>query len=79
MKILEEQIQELEAEYAITGKEGFTKAILSLIKSIVPEEEPIFETNLAKYLPWNKHRATYFIEGYNQCRQQIINKIEGKI
>ena len=52
---------------------SFIQSLLTeMAKEMIGKEEPVFETNIAKYLPWNEKRAKYFIEGYNQKRQELI-------
>jgi len=78
MKTLKEQIYSILYEKSklsngnygvrILYEEDFPlKELLSLIKSIVPKQ------------PVNNHINITRKEGFNQCRQEIINKIEGRI
>jgi hypothetical protein len=83
MKTLEEQIREIVNAYIIglgytpapslNGKHGqeMLKNLLSLIKSIVPEEK--LASDYISYAPQHGMMAGE----WNACRQEIINKIEG--
>lgn len=86
MKTLEEQIREI-VNYSFWNKpenieqgekdeKQMIDDILSLIKSIVPEKKEIKEF-YGKESDLDKIFA--FETGFNKCREQIINKIEGNI
>lgn len=81
MNTLEKQIREIVWKLMVGVKMGkiepkdevkYVDDILSLIKSIVPEKTHKCSGDTSSYdLGW--------VDGKNLCRQQIINKIEGKI
>jgi hypothetical protein len=59
-------------EAFVKGASSFqAQELLSLIKSIVPEKKKEDE--------FHRTKQDYVNFGFNACRQQIINKIEGRI
>jgi hypothetical protein len=72
---IKEKVQKLEADYGITGtKEGFTNAILQLIKEIVPEKQK--SNDFREIIETGSWQTEDSIWGFNACREEILKRLE---
>lgn len=80
MKTLREQIEKIQEEYYERYKDGATDKFLQLFQDYamgcVPPRQ--YKNSIGKNQP-HKEVWENFVEGYNQCRQDILSNIEANI